>query len=266
MKRDKVLVLILIVLVLMLIAVVLFVSKNHNKTSNSLKSDANDGLTNKGIELIDKINKLDDKSLILITNVKGSDRFIQTSKSIVDYYIDIYKFDHIEFNIKDYSKKDLEEVYKIIGITESNLPTPTLVLYSKENTGYIVNFFLEDDLRKMLILKKYVAEEDFNNDYVINGDVYDKVANSDVFVYLDSNYKNYYKYRKYIYNNYNNKIIMYSSALSCNYDICKLIKDKISDTDSNVLYLVRNNEIVDYVTNIKSESNIDSFFKKNNVL
>ena len=265
MKKDKVLVLILIVLVLMLIAVVLFVSKNHNKTNNSLKNEVNGELTNKGIELINKINKLDDKSIIFIgRDIKNSpaDKF---KKNIVDYYADVYHFETLEFDLVKYSKRDLDAIYKLIGITERSLPTPVVVLYSKGDVSYIVNYF-EADLRKLLVSKEYITDEDFSKDQIIDSDIYDKIGNSEVLVYLSNNYQSYYKYRKYIYNNYHNNIIMYSNIFGCDFDVCKSIKDKINDIDDDVLYLVSNNEIIDYITNIKSESDIVSFLKKHNVL
>lgn len=264
MKKKRMLIYMFLIICFVLIIVI---SISSNKNINNNKNE----ITKKGRKFIDNIQKIDGKSIIYITGDKEDGAYVEYGQKVIDYYKNTYHLNYITFNVNDYSNADLRELSKVIGITENSLPIPTLALYSKEKIVYIVNFFLESDLRKILISNNYLTEEDLSNDIIVDDKNFDEVfSGNNVYIFVSNRSNDYYKYREYLCNNYCDKITIHSSTLGFNatFGIYKTLQSKLKDEDldGNCLLLVSNNKIIDYIVNFKNTKDIDRFMKKHKVV
>jgi len=254
MKKKRIIIIIAVVLII--IALVLGLLLNHDKP----KPVVIDEEYNNQIKSI--INMINDKKTF---NIYFYSKDSNSLENVLNYYKDIFsiEYESLEMNFDNDIYKSLVDK---LDVDISSRDELAFVVIKDGSVDYSINgLFSENNLRNLLIQAKLIDPLYKTIDYLFNDDEFEKYYSSGELysiLYINSDNKDLYEYRKIFLENKEKSLILYSERLdsiktSVSFEEEFNILDETTEK-LPILIKIKNNKVVSKEYNVS----LDNFAEK----
>ena len=239
-----------------MIVLVIFVAMFYNSFIKNYVSET-DSLVN---GIIDKYNSGEEFIASFIDESS-------TLESAIDYYEDMYHLPVERINIKKASNKCIKRLIKTFKLQDGDFDV-SLIIGRNNSFGIAVGKYNETSVKSLLKQYQFLTEDDLKYDVAIDDEpkqYFEK--NENVLIYFNRviDTKKYFQIRKYLYSKAKeeNFVFYFSrSSMFASLEYYKFLSNSIDDIGSDILFIVNNNKMVDYIQDF-NEEDVDKFLQKN---
>ena len=261
MKKRNIIIIIVILLIIIGLLLIIFGGKHESKLFSSI------------------IKKIDNKDSFIIyftdndPSENGYCADCRLALKYIEYNKDKFNLDVVVFDKYSYSDEEYTNIFKKLKL-EKELKTGNVIfpfiIYivdGKWRTLQPMSIY-EGDFRYYLKEYKYITEEEYNEEIIINSkEDYDKVLkdNTNSVIYLYSHNQENAKYRKKLIElskKYKFKYYLIYIGFGNTGEVDMAIEKQYKGYGTPSLLVVGNNKYIDFKS-ITKDSDIDSFISKN---